>query len=176
MWLLESCVTYRPSLYYVCNIVDFLKGIFYKKDEHHFWAALIEYRNISIEKKTVNLCKTPLHYVTLMHTLPLFYPAPCMPSPLFYPTPCIPSPLFYCTPCIPSPLFCPTPCIPSSYSVLAHACPPLFYPSPCTPSSYSIPAHACPLSILAHLMHALSVFYPSLCMSSTCTLRAHTWE
>ena len=49
------------------------------------FAAHIEYRNISIQKKTVSLCKTPLSYITPLHTLPLFCPAPCMPSPYSVP-------------------------------------------------------------------------------------------
>ena len=143
---------------------------------------------MSQSKKIVSLCKTPLSYITPMHTLPLFCPTPCMPSPYSVPLRACPPPilshpvhtlpLFYPTHgCMPSsysippmyalPLFYPTSCIPS----------PIFYPSPCIPTPYSIQPHACPPPILSQLMHtlpvilfhpihALPLFYPTVCMSS----------
>ena len=90
-----------------------------------------------------------------MHTLPIFYPTPCIPFRLFYPTPRITSPLFYPTTRTPSPHS-----IPPSMHALS-----LFYPSPCMaapilcqcsmPSPYSIPAHACPPAILCMPIHVL---------------------
>ena len=102
-----------------------------------------------------------------MHTLPLFYPTPCMPSPYsIHPMHALPYsippmhalPLFYPTSCMPSPLFYPSPCILSPYSIPAHVYPPpilsqlmhtlpLFYASLYTPSPYSIPQYACPLLV-----------------------------
>ena len=84
-----------------------------------------------------------------MHTLPLFYPTPCMPSPYSIP------PHAY----------------PPRYSIPAHACPPpilsqpmhtlpLLYPSPCIPSPYSIPAHAHPPPILCQPIGELSLVCP----------------
>ena len=100
-----------------------------------------------------------------MHTLPLFYPTPCMPSPYSIPPHGCP-PLFYL----------PTPCMPP-YSIPAHAWPPpilsqpmhtlpLFYSTPCMPSPNSIPAYAHHPPIIFHPMHVQSLFYPTLCMPS----------
>ena len=107
-----------------------------------------------------------------MHTLPLFYPSPCMTSrisshlmhalPLFYPRPCTPS---YSIP----PHACSLPILSHSMHAL-----PLFYPSPCTPSPYSIPAHALPPPIIFHPMQSLSLFYPTLCMPSSYSFPANT--
>ena len=128
----------------------------------------------SVELKTVSLCKTPLPYFALMHTLPLFYPTPWMPSPYsIHPLHACPLPISSHL-MHPLPLFYYRPCPPSPYSILPHACPlpilsqpmhaiPQFYPSPCMPSPYSIPAHAHPHPILSQPMHALSLFYPTLC-------------
>ena len=126
-------------------------------------------------KKKLSLCKTPLFYITPMHTLPLFCPTPCMPSPysippmhalpysippmhtlpLFYPASCIPWPLFYPSSCIPCPLFYPSSCTPSPYSIPPHTCPPLFLSHCMHVCSCSLPAHTCHPSILFQLMHAL---------------------
>ena len=35
---------------------------------NYIFAAHIEYRSITIKKKTVSLCKTPLSYITPVHT------------------------------------------------------------------------------------------------------------
>ena len=138
----------------------------------------------SVELKTVSLCKTPLPYIALRHTLPLFYPTPCMSSPYSIP-------LHACPPPILSqsvhtlPLFYPTPCMSSPYSIPTHAHPtpilsqpmhtlPLFYPTPCMPSRNSIPAHVHPPPILFHFMHAFSLCYSILCMPSPYSLPAHT--
>ena len=105
---------------------------------------------VSAELKTVSLCKTPLPYIVLMHTLPLFYPTPCMPSP--YPIPAH----AHSPPILSQPM---------------HALP-LFYPTPCMPSLYSVPAH--PAILSPYYMHALSLFYPTLCMPSFYYFPPHT--
>ena len=134
------------------------------------FAAHIEYRNISVQN-TVSLSKTPLSYITPMHTLPLFCPTPCISSPysippmhalpLFYPTHACPPPilsqLMHTLPPILSqpihtlPLFHSTPYMPSPYSIPLYACPLLFSTSPHMPPQYSIPAHACPPNSLSHV-------------------------
>ena len=107
------------------------------------------------KKKTVSLCKTPLPYIALMHTLPLFCPTPCMPSPYSVPPHACP-PLILSQPMHALPLFYPSLCTPSPYSIPAHAHPP----------PYSIPAHASPPPILSQPMHTLPLFYPSPCTPS----------
>ena len=123
------------------------------------FAALIEYRNISIQKKLSACAKTLILYYPHaypppilrhpMHALPLFYPTSCIPSPLFYPSPCIPSPYSipahaYAPPTLSHPMhtlpvFYPSSCTPSPYSMPAYTHPTLFYSTPCMPSLYSIP-------------------------------------
>ena len=109
--------------------------------------------------------KLPLPYIALMHTLPLFYPTPCMPPPFSIAPRGYPSPILF-HPMYALPLFHPTPCMPSPYFIPAHAHPPpilstsmhalpLFYPSPCTPSPHSIPAHARHPQIQSQPMHDL---------------------
>ena len=138
------------------------------------FAAHIEYRNISIQKKLSACAKPP--YLILPPCIPSPYSVPphaCPPPilshpmhtlPLFCPTPCMPSP-YSIPPMHALPLFIPTSCIPPPYSIPAHPSL-LFYPSPCIPSPYSIQPHAypAPYSILAHaylppilsqLMHTL---------------------
>ena len=147
-----------------------------------------------LSKKTVSLCKTPLSYITPMHSLPLFCPTPCMPSPysipphacpppilshpmhalpLCYPTHACP-PLFFPTSCIPSPLFYSTWCIPSPlfYPTPCIPCS-LFYPSPCIPSPYSIPAHAHPPPILSQPIH--TQFYSTPHMPSTYSIPLYAY-
>ena len=126
--------------------------------------------------QTVSLCKTPLPYIALVHTIPLFYPTPCMPSPYSIPLRACPPPILS-QPVHALSLFYPSPCMSSPYSIPPRACPPpilsypvyalpLFYPSPCMSSPYSIPARACPPPILSQPVHALPLFYPSPCMPS----------
>ena len=122
------------------------------------------------KKKLASLCKTPLSYITPMHTLPLFCPTPCMPSPYSVPPHAYPPPILSRpTPCIPSPYpipphACPPPilsrpCTPSPYSIPTMHDLPLFCPTPCIPSPYSIPAHAYPPPILSQPMHTIPLFY-----------------
>ena len=130
--------------------------------ELHFCSPTLN-TEISQYKKTVSLCKTPLFYITPIHTLPLFCPTPCMLTPYSVP------PNAYNPPSLSHPMHA----LPLFYP--AHACPPpilshpmhtlpLFYPTPCMPSPYSIPPYACPPPILSHLMHALPLFYPKPCI------------
>ena len=139
----------------------------------------------SAELKIVSLCKTPLPYIALRHTLPLFYPTPCMPSPYSIPPHGWPPPILSTQPMHALPLFYPSSCMPSPYYIPACAHPPpilshsmhvlpLFYPSLCTPSPYSIPAHAHPPPIGSQPMHTLPLFYPNPCMSSHNSIPAHT--
>ena len=114
-------------------------------------------------KKTVSLCKTPLSYITPMHTLPLFCSTPCMPSPCSVPPHACPSPILS-HPMHALSLFDPTSCIPSPYSIPAHA-----YPAP-----YSIPAHAYLAPILSQPMLTLPIFYPSSCTPSPYSIPAYT--
>ena len=81
-----------------------------------------------------SLCKTPLLYITPMHT------HACL-TPYYIP-----------------PHACPPP-----YSTLPHAYPPHYsIPPHACPTPYSIPPHACHPPILSHLMHALPtiLFHP----------------
>ena len=132
--------------------------------ELHF-CSLHWYRNISIQK-TVSLCKTPLSYVTPMHTLPLFCPTPCMPSPYSVPPHACPAPILS-HPMHALPLFCPTPCMPSPYSVPPHACPPPYFipPMHTLPPILSQAMHTLP-PILSQPMHTFPLFYPTPCILS----------
>ena len=102
-------------------------------------------------KKTVSLCKIPLPYIALMHTLPLFYPTPRMPSPYCIPAHACPPPISIPLHASNSPIF-----------TLAHDTPSpiLSQPMHAPPPILSQPMHAIP-TILAHLMHTLSLFFPS---------------
>ena len=125
--------------------------VFYFSWLGYFLSTLMWLSYSFIKKKNVSLRKTPLPYIALRHTLPLFHPTPCMPSPYSIPPHAHPAP------------------IPSHpmHTLL------LFHPTPCTPSPYSIPPHACPPPILSQPMHALPLFYPSPCMPSTNSIPAH---
>ena len=130
--------------------------------------------------KTVSLCKTPLPYIALMHTLPLFYPTPCMPSPCSIPPHACP-PLVLSHPMHALPLFYPSPCMTSPYSIPLHACSPAILSHAMHTSPYSIPPHACHPPILSKPMHTLPLFYFTPCMPYlysippyACPLPAHT--
>ena len=131
---------------------------------------------ISQSKKTVSLCKTPLSYITPMHTLPLFCPTPCMPSPYSIP-PMHALPLFYPTHACPPPIlshFMHT--LPPILSQAMHTLPPilsqhmhtfpLVYPTPCIPSPYSMTGHAHLPPILSQPIHTLPLFYATPYMPS----------
>ena len=109
-----------------------------------------------------------------MHTLPLFYPSPCMTSPYFIPPHAHPPPILS-LPMHASSQFYPSLCTPSPYSNPPHAHPPpilthpmhaipQFYPNLCTPSPYSNPPHACHPPILSQPMHTLPLLYSTPCM------------
>ena len=122
-------------------------------------------RKWSAGLKTVCLCKTPLPYIALMHTLPLLYPTPCMPSPYSIPAHACP-PLILSQPNEPMhdlPQFHPTSCMPSPYSISAHAhsAPILSQPMHTFPyfiQPYSILIYACPLPILSQPTQTTPVF------------------
>ena len=96
-----------------------------------------------------------------MYALPLFYPTHAHPSPILS-HPMHTLPLFYPSPCIPCPLFYPSSCTPSPYCITAYTHPPpilshscLILSHPVHVLSRSLPANTCYPSILFQLMHAL---------------------
>ena len=146
--------------------------MYVKTSELHFCSPHWKQKYLN-PKKNVSLCKTPLSYVTPMHTLPLFCPTPCMPSSYSAPTHACPPPILS-RPRMPSPYSIPPHAYPPPYSIPAHAYPaPYSIPAPAyLPPILSHPMHTLP-PILYHPMHTFPLFYPTPCTPSPYSIPAH---